>query len=223
MRAKLPEAGWAVVCGKSTAIAEAVARVLCLERATIVALGNGFASDLRRRCSRAAPVLVMVIEPDVDMMWPITRLVKRRWPTARILVVGAPNHEAVVVRCFAAGADGVVLSHEPLDRLTEAVQSVLAGGLRVPAEVRPLVNRLVAVGAAPGTKSHVRLTALSRRQDEILACLGRGCTNKEIATDLHLEVQTVKNHINHILRKLGVGSRSDAVRLGLSSECVASH
>lgn len=214
MQASSPKSQWSLVCGKSTGIAQAVARGLCLRRATVVPLSNSFAADLNRVCPSTAPLLAILIDPEVDMVAPITRIIKRRWRAVRVLAVGVPNHESVLVQCFAAGADGLVLAHEPLERLTEAIQSVLAGGFRVPPEARPFLSRLVALERSSSARLHVRLAALSRRQAEVLSHLGHGHTNKEIANDLHLEVRTVKNHVNHILRKLGVRTRSDAVRVG---------
>jgi DNA-binding NarL/FixJ family response regulator len=215
MQTSLPKSHWSLVCGRSTAIAQAVARGLCLERASVVPLAAGFSAELKRACPSDPPLLALLIDPEADMVASITRSVKRRWPDVRVLIAGVPHHESVLIRCFAAGADGLVLAHEPLQQLTEAIQSVLAGGFRVPPETRPFLNRLVAVGRGSDPKSHLRLAALSRRQTEVLSHLGRGITNKEIASELHLEVRTVKNHVNQILRKLGVRNRSDAVRVGI--------
>lgn len=77
--------------------------------------------------------------------------------------------------------------------------------------MRPFFQRLIQFRAAGGRP--VAVARLSARQVEILQYLARGQSNKEIAVAIHVEVQTVKNHVSDILRKLGVSNRFDAARL----------
>jgi DNA-binding NarL/FixJ family response regulator len=159
--------------------------------------------------------LAIVIESDVTAAVVAVAAVKRRWPHVRVLVVGLSNREDAVLRCADAGADGVVSRDESADQLIEAAREILMGAFRRPQRpARPLFDRLVRVGPE-GCSGHGRpwVTRFSTREIQVLECLARGSSNKDIAGELHVELQTVKNHIGHILRKLGVHSRFDAVRV----------
>jgi len=136
-------------------------------------------------------------------------------------VVGSlPNEEVLVLKAFAAGAHGVLIEDEPLEHLKQAVDDVLVEKYRLPPQlIHPFLERLFrSESTTVSTRSPPLLTQLSAREVEILAHLSQGRSNKAIAEQVHVEVQTVKNHVTQILRKLGVHTRFDAVRVTAKRE-----
>lgn len=206
-----------VVLSGSSALSEAVHRSLGLPT-PVVALQ--FQDDrVLSQLSDRQVGLVIIAEFHLAEAISKISFAKRRWRDCRVLVVGLRSSEDAVLQCVAAGADGVVSHDESFSQLREAVDTVLDNALRLPAPlVRPLLGRLLRLDSkvdSVGAKS--RLRQLSPRQAEILSCLVDGLSNKDIALRLNLEVQTVKNYVNNILRKFGVRTRFDAARLSGSS------
>ena len=195
-----------LVLSHSMAVSEAIVRSLGLKRAWSGVLGN--AADGVADFPIGRPALVIVDHAEVIAILSVARIVQRRWFTARMLASGVPNREGAILRCFRAGVHGVVTDDEPLDHLAQAAQAVLTNALRPPPPIlRPRADRLVTV-----SRANRPLARLSARELEVLTCLARGSRNKEIAQALYVEVQTVKNHVRQIFRKLGVRNRFDAAR-----------
>jgi len=214
--AELTGASSLVLCA-ITAVAEAVVDSLGLRRFHVVRIKNSTAA-LKTAASADLPRLAIVIESEAAVVVSTIQTLKRRWPRIKVVAVGLPNTEESLMRVIRSGVDGIVLAEEPLDQLARACLDVLGDNIRLPPQaVRPLFDRLVRLDQPidKGQRS-APFVRLSGREVEILNCLERGESNKAIATELHIEVQTVKNHINQILRKLDVHSRFDAARLGAS-------
>ena len=110
-----------------------------------------------------------------------------------------------------AGASGFLLKDAPPEKLFEAVRVVAAGdALLAPA----ITRRLIAEFARLRPPQRVRtedLDSLTRREIEILALVAAGLSNHEIADRLVLSNETVKTHVSHVLRKLGLRDRAEAV------------
>ncbi|MFI5397561.1 MAG: LuxR C-terminal-related transcriptional regulator [Candidatus Binatia bacterium] len=191
---------------------ESVVRSLELQKAAVVRFESEFAPDSRRELGH--PKLAIVVGPDATATVAAIRSLKHRWHGIRVLVVGATDEEDAVLSCIAAGADGLVGPDESLEQLEQAVRDVLANGFRLPPRLaRPLFDRLIRLDPKSRQQGRPLVTRLSAKEVEILRCLARGMSNKGIANELRMEVQTVKNHVTDIHRKLGVHSRFDAVRV----------
>jgi two-component system nitrate/nitrite response regulator NarL len=128
-------------------------------------------------------------------------------PEPRLLAVGVPEDKAVA--WIEAGAFGCIPPDGSLDDLVLALERVARNELVASSEVTAhLANRVRRLAAeSPAAFDGDRLTA---RQMEIAELLAEGLSNKQIARRLSIEVQTVKNHVHHILAKLGVSRRSEA-------------
>lgn len=205
--------GEVVVVSSSSAVGEAMVRSLNLAGGRALPLDQTSAISGTRSVE---PALAILIASDLATAAASVSKLKRLWHAARILVVGVDNREEAILRCLASGAHGVVTADESLDELRLAIKDVLADQLRTPPRlIRPLLDRLVLLDR--GTRHSGKgppLARLSAREIEILSCLSHGETNKDIAVQLHLEIQTVKNHVSHVLHKLGVATRFDAARVG---------
>lgn len=149
----------------------------------------------------------------------IAQRVRAAHPSTRVLLVsGAGRISATAAR--AAGAAGFVTKDRSAAEIVEAIRRIGAGEDVFDATTRPGgVGGSGALGAAdrsPGRPAHQRLTA---REREVLTLVAAGLTNAEIAAELQLSPNTVKEHASSMFRKLGARNRADAIvraqRLGV--------
>jgi DNA-binding NarL/FixJ family response regulator len=131
-------------------------------------------------------------------------------PGMKIVAFGVEELEGDVLTCAEAGLSGYVPFDASVDDLVERVESVVRGELLCTPKIaaalfRNLHGRRDADGGTPD------VVGLTSREREVLVLLNDGFSNKEIATKLFIEVCTVKNHVHHILDKLQVTSRAQAV------------
>ncbi|GLC97585.1 hypothetical protein Tamer19_69940 [Cupriavidus sp. TA19] len=125
-----------------------------------------------------------------------------RYPELAVLIVSMHDNLEYVRQAVRAGARGYVLKDAPADELVAAIQAVLAG--------RVFYSARIARGMAeqnPGL-----LDALTRRERDILGCIGRGMANKEIASQLGVSVRTVETPRLNLKRKLGIEGRAGLVK-----------
>ncbi len=121
-----------------------------------------------------------------------------------VVIISGSRDPEVVQQARLFGAAGFLHKSLPEERIAEAVRTVIAGGTCFPDEPRGERSAIDEDGEG-------RLASLTRRQAATLQLLGRGLSNKEIARALNVSHETVKAHISAILRKLQVGSRTEAV------------
>lgn len=130
-------------------------------------------------------------------------------PQARVLMLTVSEDATDLAAALRAGASGYLLKTIEGDALFAAIRRAMRGdsvidegmtGKLVAAFLRPEAPADLPAPASP-------LDALSPREREILIAVGRGASNKEVARDLGIAESTVKIHVQHLLRKLGVASR----------------
>lgn len=121
-------------------------------------------------------------------------------PTTPIVVLSGNEDLRDIRRVLDAGAMGFIPKRENADVMLSALRLVISGGIYVP----PL---LMAAPAASG--SNLKLTP---RQLDVLLCMNKGCSNKDIGRELGLSEATVKAHITAIFRCLDVGNRAQAIK-----------
>ncbi|MFI6907899.1 LuxR C-terminal-related transcriptional regulator [Nonomuraea sp. NPDC050394] len=124
-------------------------------------------------------------------------------PRPRVLMLTTVGRAAEIQRALAAGADGFVLKDATGEELAAAVRGAHAGVTTLSASA----GRLLARARPPG------LEALTAREREVLDLVAEGLANRDIARRLGLAERTVKAHVSNVLAKLGVTSRTQAVRL----------
>jgi DNA-binding NarL/FixJ family response regulator len=126
-----------------------------------------------------------------------------------------------VYAALKAGAAGFLLKTDPPEQLVNGVRVVAAGeALLTPDVTRRLIDRFVA-GPAPGYSSHRTFDELSAREREVLRLLASGMSNAEIAAALHVTGGTVKTHVTHLLTKLGLRDRLQAVVFAYEHDLVS--
>jgi DNA-binding NarL/FixJ family response regulator len=142
------------------------------------------------------------------------------WPQMPVVVVSASDRSADVIRAIDLGAMGFVSKRASNETLCEALRVVMQGGIYVPpmtmgeGVLPPSGDRRAADAASLGHPERADALAqfrLTPRQTDVLGLLLRGQSNKLIARELDLSVETVKDHVAAVLRALGVNSRTQAV------------
>jgi DNA-binding NarL/FixJ family response regulator len=141
------------------------------------------------------------------------RELRRRLPSARVIVLTSYADDERLMPAIQAGAAGYLLKNAEPAELARAVRAAHAGEALLDPGV---AARLMAQLARPAEEAPERLT---RREHEVLRLIARGESNKRIARELGISEKTVKTHVGHVLGKLGVTDRTQAalhaVREGL--------
>ncbi|WP_339228923.1 response regulator transcription factor [Oceanobacillus sp. FSL K6-2867] len=133
-----------------------------------------------------------------------TRIIKKRWPDVKVLILTTFNDDEYAVQALREGANGFLLKTAEPAKLIDAVHSCMNGGLTIHDEVAAKVMpRLLQTTKKPKLK-----IALTDRELTITKLVGEGRTNKEIADKLYLSIGTVKNHLTLILQKTGLRDRT---------------
>ncbi|MDT3726253.1 response regulator transcription factor [Streptomyces sp. DSM 41972] len=133
---------------------------------------------------------------------------------ADVLVLTTFDLDEYVFGALRAGAAGFLLKNTEAKDLIAAVRTVAGGeGIVAPAVTRRLIAEFAAKPARPVTADRSVLDALTRREREVLSCLGEGLSNAAVAERLDMAEATVKTHVSRLLGKLGLRSRVQAAVL----------
>ena len=167
------------------------------------------------RAEQPDVVLMDVRMPVMDGIQATRRIVESVGEdgSPRIIILTTFDLDDHVYDALSAGASGFLLKDVDRERLVEAVRTVAAGeALFAPSVLERLVAHYVRRPAAPGA-TPAAVSELTDRELEILRLVGRGRSNGEIADELVLSLSTVKAHVRHVLQKLGLRDRVQAVVL----------
>jgi two-component system response regulator DevR len=142
------------------------------------------------------------------------REIKSRYPEVHVLMITSFTDDEAVFASMLAGASGYLLKNMSRAELLRAVRQVAAGqSLIDPALKKQATTRLTSL-ATGGIRTHARTHApedeLTEREREVITLIARGYTNKQIAETLTVTEKTARNHVSHILEKLGLARRSEA-------------
>jgi len=160
-----------------------------------------------------APELILM-DVRMDKMSGIEacREIKSHYPDVRILMLTSYTDEEAVAASVMAGASGYLLKNVSRVELLRAMRLVAAGqSLLDPNVTKQVMERLQV--QAPGNE-------LTEREREVLALVARGYTNKQIAEALYVTEKTARNHVSHILEKLGLARRSEAAAFAVEYKLV---
>jgi DNA-binding NarL/FixJ family response regulator len=163
-------------------------------------------------------VLMDVRMPDVDGIEATRQIIDGTEHAPRVLVLTTFDLDEYVYEALRAGASGFLLKDAPEEQLVSGIRIVAGGGsLFAPAVTRRLIERFT--GAAP-PKPPPALAELTARELEVLRLLARGLSNEEIARKLVISEHTTKTHVAHVLNKLDLRDRVQAVVLAYESGIV---
>jgi DNA-binding NarL/FixJ family response regulator len=169
--------------------------------------GNA-AVELAQRV-RPDVVLMDVRMPGVDGIEATRRLAHGELgDRVRVLILTTFDLDRYVYAALRAGASGFLLKDAPPEQLTAAIRVVAAGeALLAPSVTRRLIDKF----AYPTEPAELGLDRLTGREQEVLRLVAQGLSNAEIAARLVVEETTVKTHVRHVLQKLGLRDRVQAV------------
>jgi DNA-binding NarL/FixJ family response regulator len=175
---------------------------------------------------RAAVERAIELRPDVvlmDVRMPgldgiaATRELLAVSPDVKVVVLTTFEQDDYIFGALSAGASGFLLKRTRPEELIAAIHTVAAGdSLLSPSVTRTVIQR-VAGQPAPDAGAEARLDELTARERDVLELIARGLSNGEIAATLVIEESTVKTHVRHILRKLRLRDRVQAVIFGYES------
>jgi DNA-binding NarL/FixJ family response regulator len=176
----------------------------------------GVASD-----GEAAVELARRLRPDValmDIRMPVldgveaTRRLAEELPETRVLVLTTFDLDEYVVEALRAGASGFLLKDVEASELVHAIEVIARGeALLAPSVTRRLLDAVVGTLPAVRKARPTRLERLTDAELRVLTLVGRGLTNEEISRELFVSDSTVRTHIRHILDKLDLRDRIQAV------------
>jgi DNA-binding NarL/FixJ family response regulator len=157
-----------------------------------------------------AVVLMDIRMPEIDGL-EATRRILAANHAARILILTTFGLDEYVYEALRAGASGFVLKDDPAEQLISAVRTVAAGNaLLSPAITKRVIRQFTRITRPAPPKE---LGELTEREREILRLIAVGLSNAEIGRELYISETTVKTHVTHVLQKLGLRDRVQAVVL----------
>jgi DNA-binding NarL/FixJ family response regulator len=174
--------------------------------------GDGQEAVAQARELRPDVVLMDIRMPELDGL-EATRRLMSDGDSIRVLILTTFDLDEYVYEAMKIGASGFLLKDVPPERLADAVRVVAAGdALLAPAITRRLIEGFVR-RPAPGARAPTELSGLTERELDVLKLLARGLSNIEIASSLFVSEATVKTHVTHILAKLSLRDRVQAIVL----------
>jgi two-component system, NarL family, response regulator DevR len=150
------------------------------------------------------------------------REIKSAYPQVHVLMITSYTDDDAVFASIVAGASGYLLKNVSRAELLKAIRTVATGQMLLdPNSSKQAMTRINTL--VTGTTSQVaqnRGEELTEREREVLALVARGYTNKQIAEALFVSEKTARNHVSHILEKLGLSRRSEAAAFAVEHKLV---
>ena len=203
------------LCAESRLLREALAKVLGKKNGIRVVGAGAYDGEIAGRIAKLAPHVV-VVGSDFFACTGVEVMVatRRSLPGVKILMIGMVADEEIFLRCVHAGIAGFVLQEASACEIAGAVRDIAYEGAVCPPVLCQALFDSVArqCASVPQLRRGAHL-GLTRREQQLAQMISGGLTNKEIAAQLNLSEQTIKNHVHRILRKLGTPDRVGAADL----------
>jgi DNA-binding NarL/FixJ family response regulator len=187
----------------------------------------GQASDGAEAVERAAESLPDVVLMDIRMPRSsgieACRAMKEAAPSAKIIILTISDEEEDLFEAIRAGASGYLLKDIPLDEVADAVRAVHGGqSLINPSMAGKLLTEFATLARRDGEERAQEVPApkLTEREMQVLKLVARGMNNRDIAKELFISENTVKNHVRNILEKLQIHSRMEAVMVAVREKLI---
>ena len=133
-------------------------------------------------------------------------------PSAKILMLTVSDEEEDLYEAIKAGANGYLLKEISVEEVAEAIRAVMQGqSLISPSMASKLLSEFNALVRRAEDRQQFPAPALTNREIEVLRLVAKGMSNREIAEELYISENTVKNHVRNILEKLHLHNRMEAV------------
>jgi len=187
----------------------------------------GEASDGAEAVDKAGEALPDVVLMDIRMPRSsgieACRAMKEETPSAKIVMLTISDEEEDLFEAIRAGASGYLLKDIPYDEVADVVRAVHGGqSLINPSMAAKLLTEFAALAKRDGEERTQRVPAprLTDREMEVLRLVARGMNNRDIAKELFISENTVKNHVRNILEKLQIHSRMEAVMVAVREKLI---
>ena len=188
----------------------------------------GQASDGTEAVEKAAESLPDVVLMDIRMPRSsgieACRAMKEAAPSAKIVILTISDEEEDLFEAIRAGASGYLLKDIPLDEVADTVRAVYGGqSLINPSMAGKLLTEFAALARRDGDEQpeqQVPAPKLTEREMQVLRLVARGMNNRDIAKELYISENTVKNHVRNILEKLQIHSRMEAVMVAVREKLI---
>jgi DNA-binding NarL/FixJ family response regulator len=172
--------------------------------------------DLRGAAVQAslARVLLMAPAPLRETTIDQIRDLLAGYPDLKIVIIDAVHTGSDLLELLEAGASGVLLKRATMEEIRHATWAVLDGATVIPqALTRSLLSMIAEHAEAPPASSGwTDWDQVTRREQQIVALIAEGLSNKEIAATLNIATFTVKSHVHNVLQKLGLQTRAQIAR-----------
>jgi two-component system NarL family response regulator len=140
------------------------------------------------------------------------RQIRELCPSTKILMLTVSDEEDDLYEAIKAGANGYLLKEISVEEVAEAIRAVVQGqSLISPSMASKLLNEFNSLAKKAEERQQFPAPALTSRELEVLKLVAKGMSNREIAEELFISENTVKNHVRNILEKLHLHSRMEAV------------
>lgn len=193
---------------------EALARILSKKADIEVVGARSYSATVLSTIMTAPPDVVLFNPVEARSCLSFLAALREALPGARVVLIGMELNSELFIQSVREGIAGYMLVDATAAEIVAVVRSVIRGGTVCPPELCQILFRYVAGrrGSFPNFAAKHEL-GLTRREQQLVGMVSRGSTNKEIAQELGLSEQTVKNHIHRMLRKVGVSDRLEAVEI----------
>jgi DNA-binding NarL/FixJ family response regulator len=138
-------------------------------------------------------------------------IIRETQPDARFLALTSSSDETMLAAALDAGALGYLIKDASRTEILHAIREVSRGNAFFPSHV---ANKLAQLSHPTKTESEMNLDLLTDRELDVLILVGQGASNKQIAEELALSESTVRTHVQHILDKLDLENRNQAILIG---------
>jgi DNA-binding NarL/FixJ family response regulator len=195
-------------------LTDSLARLLTAEPDIEVVGIAASVAETRRQTSPRVDVVLMDYRLPDGTGADATRIVKARWPSARVVMLTAVQDDETVLESIQAGADGYITKDRAVDDVVAAVRDAHNGETLLPRSVVMGIAQRVASGRGRSL-DRPPIEPLTARELEVLRALAEGLTTPQICDRLSISRNTLRTHVQHVMTKLHAHSKLEAVTVGL--------
>jgi DNA-binding NarL/FixJ family response regulator len=172
----------------------------------VVASGGGGDTTLLRKVSPRVVLLDLGLRGGDSLR--VAQQVKSDLPDSKVIVMDLlPVHEDIV-EFVHAGVSGFIMKDATLDDLAQTIRSVAEGAHVLPPQMTgSLFSQIASAAVVKGRSRVLSSVRMTKREREVINLIAEGCSNKEIASQLHIATHTVKSHVRNIMEKLTLHTR----------------
>jgi len=203
------------ILAENRLLREALALLLGKRNSIQVVGACALSPQMLKQVAEASPHILLsdssvLATPDLQVVAEIRAAI----PGLKVVTIGMEDDRNIFLRAVRDGISGYVLQDASAMELAAAVHTVSEGKAVCPPSLCRVLFDFVAESRVQPARFRLgQELGLTRREQQLVQMIDRGLTNKEIATELNLSEQTVKNHVHRMLRKLGASDRLAAVNL----------